>query len=84
MPGIGSGGAAATVADQLAALERAAGPGALDLIDRTPDPAIAGIINAWPRSFAPDRAVALGFRAESTVDELIAVYQADDAPRVAQ
>ncbi|WP_439155164.1 D-erythronate dehydrogenase [Yoonia sp.] len=79
MPGV-----AATVADQLAALERAAGPGALDLIDRTPDPAIAGIITAWPRSFAPDRALALGFRAETTVDELIAVYRADDAPGMAQ
>lgn len=75
MPGL-----AATVADQLAALARAAGPQALDLIDRVPNPDIARIINGWPKSFAPDLALALGFTAETTVDELIAVYLADDAP----
>ena len=75
MPGV-----AATVADQLAALARAAGPQALELIDRIPNPDVAAIIGGWPRAFAADRARALGFRAETTVDELIAAYLEDDAP----
>jgi nucleoside-diphosphate-sugar epimerase len=75
MPGVDC-----TVADQLAALERRAGPEALALIDRVPDPAIAAIIGGWPRAFDPETARRLGFAAEATVDELIDVYLEDDAP----
>lgn len=75
MPGV-----AATVADQIAALKRAAGPDAEALIDRQPDEAIRKIVSGWPKSFAPAQAVEMGFVAEDTVDELIAVYLEDDAP----
>jgi len=75
MPGV-----AATVADQLAALQRAAGPDAVALIDREPDEAIEKIVAGWPKSFAPAQAVELGFVAENSVDELIEVYLSDDAP----
>lgn len=75
MPGV-----AATVADQIEALKRAAGPEAEALIDRRPDEAIAKIVGGWPKSFAPVRAAQLGFVAENSVDELIAVYLEDDAP----
>ena len=78
MPGV-----EATVADQIAALERAGGPDAVALIDRRPDAAVAGIVDAWPRAFAPRKAIELGFTAETTVDELIAVYLAEDAPGAA-
>ncbi|MBB3644168.1 nucleoside-diphosphate-sugar epimerase [Rhizobium sp. BK619] len=75
MPGV-----AATVADQIAALRRAAGPEAVELIDRRRDEVIEGIVAGWPKSFAPDRATQLGFTAETSVDELIEVYLAEDAP----
>ncbi|KAF5881162.1 D-erythronate dehydrogenase, partial [Rhizobium sp. PEPV16] len=75
MPGV-----AATVADQIAALRRAAGPEAADLIDRRRDEVIEGIVAGWPKSFTPERATPLGFSAETTVDELIEVYLAEDAP----
>ncbi|OHV19398.1 SDR family oxidoreductase [Rhizobium sp. RMa-01] len=75
MPGV-----AATVADQIAALRRAAGPEAVDLIDRRRDEVIEGIVAGWPKSFAPERATQLGFTAETSVDELIEVYLAEDAP----
>ncbi|GAB5447570.1 D-erythronate dehydrogenase [Gymnodinialimonas sp.] len=75
MPGVET-----TVAGQIEALKRAAGTQATALIDRVPDPAIATIIDAWPRAFMPKRAIALGFTAETSVDELIAVYKEDDAP----
>jgi nucleoside-diphosphate-sugar epimerase len=75
MPGV-----AATVADQIAALRRAAGPGAEALIDRLPDEAIEKIVAGWPKSFTPVQAAELGFVAESSVDELIEVYLEEDAP----
>lgn len=75
MPGV-----AATVSDQIAALRRVAGAEAEALIDRKPDEAIEAIIAGWPKSFSPELASSLGFVAETTVDELIAVYLADDAP----
>lgn len=75
MPGV-----AATVADQINALRRAAGPEAADLIDRRRDEVIEEIVAGWPKSFTPDRATQLGFTAESRVDELIEVYLAEDAP----
>lgn len=75
MPGV-----ATTVGGQIAALERVAGPEASALIVEEPNPEIAAIIDTWPRAFAPDRALALGFVAEGSVDDLIAVYLEDDAP----
>jgi nucleoside-diphosphate-sugar epimerase len=75
MPGV-----ATTVGGQIEALERAAGSEAAALIEDRPDPAIAAIINTWPRAFAPERALALGFVAEASVDDLITVYLEDDAP----
>lgn len=76
MPGV-----AATVSDQIAALRRVAGAAADGLIERKPDAAIEAIIAGWPKSFTPANAVELGFSAETTVDELIAVYLEDDAPK---
>ncbi len=76
MPGV-----ECTVAQQIEALERAAGPGATALIDHAHNPEIARIIGSWPRAFTCDTATALGFQAEATPDDLIRVYLEDDAPR---
>lgn len=67
-----------TVAEQIEALGRAAGPAAMDLIDEEPDPTVAGIIAGWPQRFAADRAAALGFDCEQTYDEIIATYIEDE------
>lgn len=75
MPGL-----CTTVAGQIEALERAAGPDAVALISDEPNTEIAAMIAAWPRSFSPDRALALGFEAEGSVDALISVYLEDDGP----
>ncbi|WP_308915995.1 D-erythronate dehydrogenase [Jannaschia sp. LMIT008] len=71
-------GVSATIADELAALERAAGPDALKLIRREPDETVLRIVADWPRGFAPERALSLGFRAETDMDEIIAVYREDE------
>ena len=73
MPGL-----SATVADQIAALRRIAGEQAVGLIRREPNPAVALIIDSWPRRFDAGRAQALGFQAESSFDEIIRVHVEDE------
>ncbi|UWQ22273.1 D-erythronate dehydrogenase [Jannaschia sp. W003] len=73
LPGVG-----ATVAEQIAALERAAGPEAAALIRRAPDETIRRIVGDWPRGFAPERAEALGFRADADMDAIIAAHVEDE------
>jgi nucleoside-diphosphate-sugar epimerase len=73
MPGL-----SATVADQIAALTRIAGAKAAALIRRERDPQIEAIVAGWPRDFDARRAVDLGFRAESTFDEIIRVHVEDE------
>jgi nucleoside-diphosphate-sugar epimerase len=71
-------GISCTVAEQIEALRNAAGQDAVDLIKHQPDPTIMQIVDGWPRDFAPIRAAALGFEAESIFEEIINVYIQDD------
>ena len=68
-----------TVAEMVAALERAAGPAAAGLIDWTPDPAVARIITGWPARFRTDRATRLGLSADADFDSVIALHAAETA-----
>jgi nucleoside-diphosphate-sugar epimerase len=36
------------------------------------------IVDGWPRNFEPRRAHELGFRAETSFDEIIRIYLEDD------
>ena len=74
-------GLSCTVAEQIEALRSVAGQEAVDRIDHKPDPDIIKIVSGWPRDFAPDRARALGFEAETTFAEIIQTYIEDDLPR---
>lgn len=73
MPGL-----SATVAEEIAALDRIAGPKATRLITREPDPAIAAIVAGWPRDFDTRRALDLGFRAETDFDAIIRAHVEDE------
>jgi nucleoside-diphosphate-sugar epimerase len=73
MPGL-----AATVAEQIEALRRVAGDRAVALIRREPDETIMRIVAGWPRKFEAKRAEALGFRAESSFEEIIRVHIEDE------
>ncbi len=75
-------GVAVTVAEQIAALTRAAGAEVAGLIRDVPDPAVWAIVQSWPRRFAATRAKALGFRAEASFDEIVQAYIEDDLRRV--
>ncbi len=74
MPGL-----AATVGEQIAALERVAGRNVTARIRREPDPTIMGIVAGWPRDFVTARALNLGFTtAEKTFDDIIRIHIEDE------
>jgi nucleoside-diphosphate-sugar epimerase len=73
MPGV-----CCTVAEQIAALRRIAGDKVASRIRRAPDPLIARIVAGWPQRFDPRRALALGFKAETSFDEIIRVHVEDE------
>ncbi|MFO0852397.1 MAG: D-erythronate dehydrogenase [Gemmataceae bacterium] len=67
-----------TVAEQIDALRRVAGERVAARIRREPDPAVERIVAGWPQRFDAARATALGFRAESTFDELVRIHIDDE------
>jgi len=71
-------GVCCTVAEQIAALRRIAGDRVAARIRREPDPLIMRIVAGWPSRFDPRRALALGFQAEGSFDEIIRVHIEDD------
>ncbi|WP_127145514.1 D-erythronate dehydrogenase [Pelagibacterium montanilacus] len=73
MPGL-----SATVAEQIEALRRAAGDKAVALIRREPDPMVAEMVDGWARDFDTSRAVSLGFEAERSFAEIIAIHIEDE------
>jgi nucleoside-diphosphate-sugar epimerase len=73
MPGV-----SATVAEQIDALRAVAGDEAVALIRREPDETIHRIVSTWPRRFDPQRALALGFEAESSFDEIVRAHVEDE------
>ena len=73
MPGV-----CCTVGEQIAALRRIAGDKVAARIRRVPDPLVARIVAGWPSRFDPSRAVALGFKAETSFDDIIHAHIADE------
>ena len=73
MPGV-----AATVGEQIEALRRLAGDAAVRRIREEPDPTIMRIVEGWPRNFDPRRALALGFRADASFDDIIRIHMEDE------
>jgi nucleoside-diphosphate-sugar epimerase len=73
MPGL-----SVTVGEQIEALRKVAGENVVKRIRREPDPTIIRIVAGWPRNFDPKRAVSLGFKAESSFEEIIRVHIADE------
>lgn len=73
MPGL-----SITVAEQIAALEKVAGPKAVALIRRQPDETIIRIVKTWARGFDTSRAASLGFVAERAFEDIIRVHVEDE------
>lgn len=77
-PNLSMPGLAATVGEQLAALERVAGSKAVALIRREPDESIDRIVAGWPKAFEAKRAQSLGFQGDLSFDDIIRVHIADE------
>jgi len=73
MPGL-----SATVGEMIASLEKIAGVECVKLIKREPDPNIQRIVDGWPRRLDASRAEALGFRAETSFEEIIKAHVEDE------
>lgn len=71
-------GLAITVGGMIDSLERMAGAKTAALIERKPDEVISTIVAGWPRNFDAARAEALGFKAESSFDEIITAHVEDE------
>src|SRR5580704_13834444 len=66
-----------TVADMVAALERAVGPEASALIDWVPDPAVARLVTSWPARIRADRAERLGLTQDPDFGSIVGRYLAE-------
>lgn len=73
MPGL-----SVTVAEQIAALAKVAGPKVAARIRHVPDPVIASIVSGWPRNFDAKRAESLGFEAETSFEDIIRIHIEDE------
>jgi nucleoside-diphosphate-sugar epimerase len=71
-------GYSCTVAEQIEALRKVAGDNVVARIKRQPDPVIDKIVAGWPQNFDPQRALSLGFKAESNFDEIIRIHIEDE------
>ena len=63
-----------TAGDMAKALEKLAGKAVADLIDWTPDAAIASIVGSWPATIDAARARALGLWPDADFESIIAAY----------
>ncbi|MDO8353849.1 MAG: NAD-dependent epimerase, partial [Aestuariivirga sp.] len=59
-------------------LRRVAGNDVVKLIRRENEETIAKIVSGWPRNFDPKRALGLGFKAESSFEDIIRVHMEDE------
>jgi len=73
MPGV-----CCTVGEQIAALKRVTGEKVAARIRRAPDALVARIVAGWPSRFDARRGVALGFKVESTFDDIIRAHIEDE------
>ena len=63
------------------ALEKLAGKAVAELIDWTPDPAIASIVTSWPATIDAARARGLGLQPDTDFESIIAAYMREN-PRM--
>ena len=73
MPGL-----SATVGEEIEALRRFGGDKAVKLIRHEPDETITRMVAGWPQNFDASRAIALGFGAEKSFDEIIRAHVEDE------
>ena len=73
MPGV-----SCTVGEQIAALGRVAGPTAVARIKRVPDELVIRIVAGWPERVNAQRALSLGFTAETDFEDIVRAHIDDE------
>ena len=76
--GITMPGVCCTVAEQIEALRRIAGDKVVARIRRAPDELVSRIVAGWPTRFDARRGLALGFKPESSFEEIIRIHIEDE------
>ena len=71
-------GITCTVGEMVAAMTAVAGPGPAARIRWQPDEAIRAIVASWPARFAPARGLALGFRADDSMEAIVRAFIEDE------
>ncbi|MCR9213950.1 MAG: NAD-dependent epimerase/dehydratase family protein [Proteobacteria bacterium] len=71
-------GASVSAGDMAAAVERFKGNRQVGAIHWEPDDAIQKIVNGWPKETRSERADAMGFEKDQTVDDLVSAFIEDD------
>ena len=69
-----------TIAQMIDAMTAVAGPAPARLIRWEPAPEIAAIVRGWRAEFRPEKALALGLRADDSFEDNIRHYLEDDRP----
>jgi D-erythronate 2-dehydrogenase len=73
MPGV-----CVTVAEQIESLKRIAGPKVAGRIKREPDQLVMRIVAGWSERFDVKRSIELGFKAETSFDQIIRAHIEDE------
>jgi nucleoside-diphosphate-sugar epimerase len=73
-------GYSVAVGEMAEALRRAGGEAAYARLKWQPDATIQTIVGSWPRMLSAERAQALGFAADSGIDEAVRFFIEDDLP----
>jgi nucleoside-diphosphate-sugar epimerase len=71
-------GLSVSVGEMIAALERAGGKAAVDLIRHQRDPAVEAIVGSWPAAWDNQRAEVLGLGPDPDFDAVVRAYIEDD------
>ncbi len=67
-------GLSTSVEEMVMTLEAIAGRETVELIDWQPDPFIQSIVMTWPVHFVPQRALAMGFQKDESIEEVITAF----------
>ena len=75
-------GITAVVGEMVDTLRKIAGDKVADLVEWKPDPRIEALVMSWPAKFRNDRALKLGFVADSDVESIIRGYIDDQGIKI--
>ena len=71
-------GITVTVREMIDALREVAGESVAARVSFEPDPFIERIVYGWATRFRPERATSMGFRADTTIHEIIEAFVEDE------